>query len=158
LVCQCFLSDDRLTISYEEFFMEKRLDLELVEYRKWLIAAEQKAQEDYDKTVLALSGGALGISFAFIKDVIGNQPAIFPHLLWGSWLAWGLSVAFVLVSFYASRLALRRTIVQIDQGQVYREFPGGYYATMTAWLNLGGGILFLAGVVLIVIFAAYNMK
>ena len=29
----------------------------LQEYRKALVAAEQKAQEDFDKTVLSLSGG-----------------------------------------------------------------------------------------------------
>ncbi|WP_134984071.1 hypothetical protein [Xanthomonas axonopodis] len=44
------------------------------EYRQWLVVAEQKAQEDYDKTVLTLSGGALGISFAFVKDIVGQNP------------------------------------------------------------------------------------
>ena len=28
----------------------------MTDYRKWLIAAEQKSQEDFDKTVLSLSG------------------------------------------------------------------------------------------------------
>lgn len=31
----------------------------MAEYRKSLVAAEQKSQEDFDKTVLSLSGGAL---------------------------------------------------------------------------------------------------
>ncbi|WP_417913843.1 hypothetical protein [Candidatus Electronema sp. JM] len=34
---------------------------QLAEYRKWIVAAEQKSQEDFDKTVLSLSGGALGV-------------------------------------------------------------------------------------------------
>ena len=45
----------------------------LQKYRDFLIAAEQKSQEDYDKTVIALSGGALGISFAFATDIVGGQ-------------------------------------------------------------------------------------
>jgi len=45
----------------------------LQEYRTHLVAAEQKAQEDYDKTVISLSGGALGISFAFIVDCISKR-------------------------------------------------------------------------------------
>jgi len=42
----------------------------LQEYRKHLVAAEQQVQADFDKTVLSLSGGALGISFAFVKNPV----------------------------------------------------------------------------------------
>ena len=40
--------------------MEDRLQ----EYRATLLVAEQKAPGQFDKTVLTLSGGALGVSFA----------------------------------------------------------------------------------------------
>ena len=65
------------------------MDEQLKEYRNWLIAAEQKAQEDFDKTVLSLSGGALGISFAFVKDIVGDQPLIKTKFLLTAWIAWG---------------------------------------------------------------------
>ncbi len=51
----------------ENFQMRKKMAEEnnqadqLAEYRKWIFAAEQKSQEDFDKTVLSLSGGAVGI-------------------------------------------------------------------------------------------------
>lgn len=35
----------------------------LQDYRKLLLTAEQQAQANFDKTVLSLSGGALGVSF-----------------------------------------------------------------------------------------------
>lgn len=39
------------------------------EYRQTLINLEQQMQSTYDKAVMTLSGGALGISLAFLKDV-----------------------------------------------------------------------------------------
>jgi hypothetical protein len=45
---------------------------DLEKYRDYLIEAERQTQRDYDKTVVALSGGALGLSFVFIRDVIGQ--------------------------------------------------------------------------------------
>ncbi len=123
-----------------------------------LIAAEQKAQEDFDKTVLSLSGGALGISFAFVKDIVGNQPLIQVTLLLWSWISWGISITCMLASFYFSQQALRRTIKQIDQNEVYDQSPGGLYAKLTAILNAFGGLLFLVGVILIVVFVSYNLR
>ena len=54
---------------------------ERIEYRKDLIALEQRAQEAYDTTLLTLSGGALGVSFAFVKDFLGTQAAVRPRWL-----------------------------------------------------------------------------
>lgn len=134
------------------------MDDELKEYRALLIEAEQKAQEDFDKTVLTLSGGALGISFAFVKDIIGDEPIIHACYLLTSWIIWGISVLCVLASFYFSQQALRKTISQLDADKIYEQSPGGWYSRLTAILNALGGVLFLVGVVLIVIFAAYNLR
>ena len=128
----------------------------LADYRKFLVAAEQKSQEDFDKTVLALSGGALGISFTFLKDVIGTNPISHPELLFGAWVVWALSTFAVLSSYYLSHLALRRAIAQVDQGTIYRQRPGGALALCTAGLNAAGAILFLAGVLSITLFARAN--
>lgn len=46
----------------------------LHDHFKFLRDADQQAQTDYEKTVLSLSGGALGISFAFVKDIVGSKP------------------------------------------------------------------------------------
>ena len=127
------------------------------DYRSLLIAAEQKAQEDYDKTVLLLSGGALGISFAFAKDIVGDQPLVCRGLLLASWIAWGISVACVLASFFFSQQALRRTIKQVDEDAIHEQSPGGVYSWITAVFNALGGLLFLAGVAVIVLFASHNL-
>lgn len=128
----------------------------LAEYRKQMVAAEQKSQEDFDKTVLALSGGALGISFTFLKDVVGTAPMTYPYFLVLAWVSWGLSTFAVLLSFHLSHLALRKTIEQVDAGLVRKQKPGGAYARATAILNMSGAALFLAGVISVVVFVSFN--
>lgn len=134
------------------------VDERLFEYRKNLVAAEQKAQEDFDKTVLTLSGGALGISFAFLKDVIGANPIAHPYLLFAAWVAWGFSTFSVLASYHLSHLALRKAVKQVDEGLIYKQRAGGVFATWTARLNEAGAVLFLVGVLCITIFAGFNFK
>lgn len=131
---------------------------QLAEYRKWLVAAEQKSQEDFDKTVLYLSGGALGISFTFVKDIVGSQPIVLSTLLITAWFAWAFSTFSVLSSYYLSHLALRRAISQVDDGTIYKQPPGGRFACLTAILNATGAVLFLAGVCCITVFAGANIS
>lgn len=137
---------------------ETRNTERLEEYRKWLVAAEQKSQEDFDKTVLSLSGGALGISFVFLKDVIGPQSIVLPWFLLAAWLTWAFSTFSVLTSYYLSHLALRRAISQVDKETIYQQPPGGDFARWTAILNATGAILFLIGVCSITVFAGTNLS
>lgn len=131
---------------------------DLAEYRQWLVGAEQKSQEAFDKTVLSLSGGALGISFVFLKDVIGSNPVFEPRFLLAAWISWALSSLSVLFSFYLSQLSLRHAITQVDAGTIYTEHAGGYYSKITSWLNAAGAILFFVGVCAITIFAQFNLS
>lgn len=131
---------------------------QLDEYRKWLVSAEQKSQEAFDKTVLSLSGGALAISFTFIKDIIGPESIVLTSLLIAAWLAWAFSTFAVLCSYYLSHLALRQAITQVDNGTIYKQPPGGKFACLTAMLNAAGAVLFLVGICCITIFAAANLS
>ena len=126
------------------------------DYRKGLIDAGQKMQLAYDKAVMTLSGGALGISFAYIKDVVGKATILDTGWLLAAWICWGASVTCTLMSFYTSTLALRHAIQQTDEKLVYIELVGGKYTALTKLLNFFGGSLFLVGVVSIVIFVSYN--
>lgn len=131
---------------------------DLTEYRKALVDAERKSQEDFDKTVLSLSGGALGISFVFLKDVIGSEPVHSPSFLLGAWVLWALSSLAVLISFYTSHLALRVAIAQVDAGNIHVSRPGGLANRVTAGLNALGAIAFFLGVCSITLFAGENLK
>ncbi len=128
------------------------------EYRDSLISTEQKSTEQYDKAVLTLSGGALGVSFAFVRDLVGPDAVVCPGLLLVGWTCWALSCCSVLFSFYFSHQALRRAIRQLDSGKIHSQAPGGWLDRATGVLNLLGGVLFVVGVVFAGTFGYYNMR
>src|SRR5262245_25066253 len=70
-------------------------------YRTHLIESWQKSQVAYDKAVLALSAGALGVTINFVKDIIGGPP-IAMWLLVLAWIAWAVSCAAILYSHFSS--------------------------------------------------------
>src|SRR5947208_1345484 len=125
-------------------------------YRELLSKTAQEAQSDYDKAVLTLSGGALGISVAFVKDIVGAQAA-HSWLLIASWVLWGISCASVLVSYYTSGIAFSKEIEDFDKN------PAGDRAisvpdVITKLLNAVGGGLFLIGLLCFCWFAAINLS
>lgn len=134
------------------------MDNDLRAYRQHVVKAEQQSIEAYDKGLLTLSGGALGVSFAFIRDIIGSDAMEYKELLVVAWSCWIGAIAATLVSFYCSHRALRKTIDQIDAETVYEERAGGKWSRVTNWLNAASGFLFLSGLVFIVIFVSLNMS
>ena len=134
------------------------MDEQLLEYRKNLVEGERKSQEQYDKTVLSLSGGALAISFAFLKDYLTGRQAIGLGFLLAAWIAWGLSSTITLASFYASIFAYRKSISQVDKDRIYTSRVGGKASIATDILNAAAGLLFLVGVVAAAIFASCNLR
>jgi len=117
-------------------------------YRTELIACEQKAQTSFDRTVIALSGGALAISFAFIEKLIETGTPQSLSALKVAWVAWIASLACVLISHYFSALAMRRAIKQADMDKVwFGGHPGGGYEVAILILNAAGGLLFVVGAI-----------
>jgi hypothetical protein len=127
-------------------------------YRRSLLSAEQKSQEDFDKTVLSLSGGALAVSFIFVKDVVGDQPIRDSVYLLYAWIFWATSSFAVLFSFYLSHLALRKAVKQLDDGSIHRGRPGGIYSVIISIINPFGALLFFLGVVSMGVFVHENLS
>ena len=126
-------------------------------YRTELLKLRREAETAFDRTVVTLSGGALGVSFAFVKDFVPGIAADPGYLMaaWGSWVA---SLACTLASHYFSALALTRALEQVDRGTINRESPGGGFTATTKVLNALGGLGFVAGVVLMGLFVARNLR
>lgn len=129
----------------------------LSKYRQSLLAAEQTMQGEYDKGVLTLSAGALGISLLFLKDVVGTRPLVHSWCLLAAWTVWGLSIAFVLTSYFTSTKALRRAVMDTDLKNIYVTLAESCWATATKVLNAAGGICFFIGIVLLVTFVSFNL-
>jgi hypothetical protein len=126
-------------------------------FRSLLDDLERKSQEAYDKAILTLSGGALGVTISFVKDVVCDRPQD-SHLLLTSWSIWGLSLLCILFSHFFSQHALRKTIKQLDAGTLGHEPPGGWFDRLTVGLNTAAGLFFLVGTFVFVFFAYNNMR
>lgn len=133
------------------------MDIEQKAYRDELIKLDQKVQEEYDKVILALSGGALGLSITFIHDIVELNAATYKSLLFVAWVFWTMSMASVMLSHVMSHQALRRTIKQVDDGSLYEKKPGGVFDWGTSILNSVSGLAFLAGTILMIIFVYTNI-
>jgi hypothetical protein len=127
-------------------------------YRARLQELEQKAQEAYDHAVLALSGGALGVSLAFLKDIVKPGQAQDAWLAGIAWAAWCASLACTLWSHYWSTRALRRAVEELDAGEAKRKSRlGGLADELTVGLNFAAGVAFIIGAASFAMFAFRNL-
>ena len=124
-------------------------------YRDVLTALETKSQTEYDRLVVALSGGALGISFAFVERFVGDDP---PLALWALMAAWVCSLALVLGSHFFSTQALRKAVTQVDEKKINTERVGGNYDRVVGCLNAFGGIAFILGTSFAGVFFLCNLE
>lgn len=137
--------------------MEKTQQEYRDEYRAQLLDYAKESQMSYDKTLIALSGGALGVSFAFVEQFTSKGPVQLHFLLVASWICWVVSLSLILFSFYTSNRAMLRAIHRLDSDPSLSANPGGFFDRVTKWFNLVAGILFIVGVASVVWFALVNL-
>ena len=142
----------------------------LAAYRNVLIALETKSQTEYDRLVVALSGGALGISFAFVERFVGDDPPLALWTLVAAWVAWVCSLALMLGSHFFSTKALRKAVIQVDKNlrkavaKVNEEKTdtervwSNNYDRIVGCLNAFGGITFILGTSFVGVFFLFNLE
>ena len=92
----------------------------------------------------------------FIKDIVGASQ---PVLVWAvvtAWSLWAVSIASVVLSYFFSRIALRKAIEQVDRDD-FSGGVGGRATSVTHFLNWLSGLLFILGIVFLIIFAGNNI-
>jgi hypothetical protein len=107
-------------------------------YRQFLEECETEAASAFDKTTVTLSGGALGISLAFLKDIAPNAPKWATLLiLLPAWLALAASLLGVLLSLMASMKSMRYAIECVDgkHAKAADEKAGGRWREWTETFN-----------------------
>lgn len=131
-------------------------------HRDNLIHGEFEQARSYDKHILALASGALGLSVIFVNK-IAPRPACWSYgFLVGAWTCLTLSILSTLCSFLSSQAAYRRSCEDWDKHMDSEKSDegtllGNPYATCTTALNILSMALFVLGVSGLVVFAAGNI-
>lgn len=149
---------------------------EAVKERDDAFKALNKDQAEYDKQLLTLSAGFLGLSLAFIKDVIPLKEAA--HL-WELYLAFALMTACILVVLASYQYSIRgqfRVAAFWETKEEYlssdeEEVRTALLAKMTLLrehierhanrlkrVNFLSGCLFFLGVAILVLFVVSNIQ
>lgn len=123
-------------------------------YRDWLVKAHHTASQDFDRAVMTLAGGGLGISIAFVRDIAPHP--VHKWMLAIGWLAFTLSLVSIFISLLTSQSTSLRMIEDIDANREPRQrfdLPGW----MTDLLNSLAALFLVLGVGFVVLFALYNL-
>lgn len=126
------------------------MDEELKKYRWHLIDARQKTAESVSKYLLTISSGAIAFSLSFVTGYIEGGPLDCTALLIMAWISWAMTITLTIISFYTSLKSIDVALRQTDQESIYKEKPGGMYASATEILGGLAGLFFLSGVVLMI--------
>lgn len=131
-------------------------DEDLKKYRDSLMQFDHEASLNFDKTVMSLSGGALGLTITFIKDIVPNPVDGTKIFLLVSWIALATSLTFILFSYLTSMMSLRKAMEQVDTKKIYEERVGGNATVITEWLRNLSSLGFLVGLISFIVYVLLN--
>lgn len=121
---------------------------------------QNASSDELDKNLLTLSSGALGLSVAFIKDVVHLNEATHLALLIISWVCFSVCIAATLISFW---FGIRAHAVQADYlGKYYLEGDESYFNKKNPWslcislCSVAGIVFFFLGIAATVAFVSIN--
>ena len=129
-----------------------------LDYRQGLVNSKFKVAEGFDKALLALSGGALGISMTFIKDIV-TRPG-YKWILVISWTCFGLAIIILLLGYLVCRKAYMQEIVSLDAIQEKSKKTNNKknaWTKATEVANTFALIFFITGLVLLATFIFINI-
>ena len=122
---------------------------------------QQASSDAFDNNLLTFSGGALGLSLAFIKDVVPLTHASSITLLFLSWIAFAVCIAATIASFWFGKKAQEKHVSYLKQ--YYLEYDDGalnkrsWFTRAMSLCTCVGSLCFYAGLVLTLIFTCENI-
>ena len=126
---------------------------EKTDYRDRLLNYQAEELDIFGKQLVTLSGGALGLSVVFVRQIAGNDPSVI-WLLGTAWVLWIASITCVLVSHYYSAQAMENAIKQLDADE---DVTGGKFDARTRRLNRSALWCFVVAAVLAAVFVLVNL-
>lgn len=98
-------SNKKSDLNYKIYFEE----------RKSLVEAKREQSQLFDKAILTLAGGALGLSLTFIKEIISSHKPVQIYWLILAWICFIVSMLSTLISFLTSQCACSTQIEILEE-------------------------------------------
>jgi hypothetical protein len=119
-----------------------------------------QSQRDFDSAILTLSAGLLGLSLAFVKDIVPLAEAIDLPLLYCSWGLSVLAILFTLISFRTSAQAFDAQLPELCKQYIDPNYAPKTtsQAKITRWLTGFECASFIIAVLLTIAFAIVNVQ
>ena len=144
----------------------------LLIYRKELIKSKKDIQADYDKAVMTLSGGSLGITIPFLKDIVLDQSSQYVFIILLAWFCWVISITSIFFSLHTSQLSFTKAINKIDNGikkiinnedeeavyRIYDSLDDDLLNKATKILNIISSLAFIVGLLFMGCFFYLQIK
>src|SRR6266852_6589366 len=87
---------------------------EFFEQRKLLIDLQHQSSQSFDKTIVTLAGGALGLSLTFIRQTVPEAMPGTTVFLALAWLFLILSLLATLFSHFTSQLGMIKACAELE--------------------------------------------
>jgi hypothetical protein len=118
----------------------------------------QSSADSFDKSMMTLSSGALGVSLAFIKDIVPLERALWLNLLRVSWLAFAICIVITVLSFRASTIALKKHEDLLRKAYAQRKVPEPEDYWLLKVCTRGAILFFLVGLACTMLFVEKNVS
>jgi hypothetical protein len=129
-------------------------------YENLLYEAHHDASRDYDQAILTLSSGTLALSVTFAHDIAPTPAAGTTTFLALAWVALGVAIIAMVVSFLTSQRTLLDRIADLDKPpEPPSETPASpsLVERLTGSLNIVAGAGFVLGLGLLGAYALANI-
>ncbi len=117
------------------------------EWKEHMKKMRDYSEEQFDKLIVTLNGGALAITVGFVKDIVEITSVTDTRLLKASWLCFILSLFFILLSH-------RTSILSTDYDLKDNELYSNVWDICTKVLNWASILTLVAGIGIFIIFVA----
>ena len=133
-----------------------------LEHQKQAWQDLQSGSDEFDKSILTYSSAGLGLSVAFIKDIVPLASADGLPLLYASWVAFGLAILTTVFSFQLSVNAqtthldhLRKYYLEKKPEYINAPNPAGSWVGYLKWIS---GLCFVLAVGGTIYFSIWNVR
>ena len=150
--------------SFKTIFEKNMSDDDTENYlkeRKLLIDAQQQSYQQFDKAILTLSSGGLGVSIIFLRDILPIEQITNYCFLIGSWILFTISILSTLISFLTSQYAYNKQLELIDAYFLNKDSDAltkkNRFAQITEGLNVSAAVFFILAVIGTIMFVSINI-